>query len=72
MGSWVQASAVFTAFRNALSSVWGSPPLGNAAGFHGVSKRNERGGGEVGSNTVLCRSMGRREWSFTARFSFSR
>ena len=39
------AGAVFTTFQNAFSSPWGSPPLGNRAGFHGVSKRVELGGG---------------------------
>src|SRR6516225_8731158 len=44
VAKWNEWAALFTAFRNALSSVGGSPPLGNRAGFHSVSKRVEFGG----------------------------
>src|SRR5215471_20146535 len=42
---WNDSAALFSAFRNAFSSLWGSPPLGNRAGFHGISKRDEMGSG---------------------------
>ena len=45
---WNASAALFTAFRNAFSSLWGSPPLGNRAGFHGVSKRIQLRGGVCG------------------------
>ena len=40
---WNELTAVFMAFRNAFSSVGGSPLLRNAAGFHGISKHDKEG-----------------------------